>query len=149
MLSIVILLGVIVIGMSVGPRSMLAWQLIMVGLPVVILLVGFLFIIRGYEIRPDSLLVYRLGWQSRIPLSGLRSVDYDPKAMSHSIRTFGNGGMFCFAGWFRNKKLGSYRAYATDLKRCVILKFADGRVIVVTPGEPKVFVEQTHILTGV
>ncbi len=52
--------------------------------------------------------------------------------MKGSIRTFGNGGLFCFSGRFRNRKLGSYRAFATDPKLAVVLRFPD-KIVVVTP----------------
>ena len=60
--------------------------------------------------------------------------------MSRSIRLFGNGGAFAFSGWFRNRKLGSYRAYATDPARSVVLKFSDHKTIVVTPEPPDAFI---------
>jgi hypothetical protein len=49
--------------------------------------------------------------------------------------------MFCFAGAFHNKKLGSYRAFATDNNRTVILKFSN-RTVVVTPDNPEEFVKR-------
>jgi hypothetical protein len=79
----------------------------------------------------DTLLIQRLFWNSKIDISGLLSAEADTDAMNRSIRTFGNGGMFCFAGAFNNKKLGSYRAFATDPKRSVVLRFPK-RTIVVT-----------------
>ena len=74
-------------------------------------------------------------------LQDLQTAEIDPEAMNRSIRLFGNGGLFCFAGQFRNKKLGRYRAYATDPKLAVILRFTD-KVVVVTPGSPDRFVAQ-------
>ena len=106
--------------------------------PMLILLGALLFIIRGYTISGNTLLVHRLIWNSRIDLSGLVSVEINPEAMSYSIRTFGNGGLFSISGLFRNKTLGSYRAYATDPKRAVVLKYKK-RTIVVTPDRPDVF----------
>ena len=99
---------------------------------------AMLFIIRGYTISGNNLLVHRLIWNSRIDLSGLVSVEINPEAMSYSIRTFGNGGLFSISGLFRNKTLGSYRAYATDPKRAVVLKYKK-RTIVLTPDRPDVF----------
>ena len=61
--------------------------------------------------------------------------------MEGSLKTMGNGGLFSFSGSFRNKRLGSYRALATDTRRCVVLKF-DHKVIVITPDKPKDFVDQ-------
>ena len=95
--------------------------------------------IRGFVLSGDSLLIQRLGWQSKLDLTELVSADADPEAMDKSLRTWGNGGLFCFCGRFRNTKLGAYRAYATDPKRSVVLKFND-RTVVVTPDRPDGFV---------
>jgi hypothetical protein len=43
--------------------------------------------------------------------------------------------LFVFCGWYRNKKLGTYRLFGTDPKRSVVLKFG-GRTVVVTPESP-------------
>ena len=116
-----------------------------IGLEFLILTTAAFFLIRSYVLSGDALLVQRLGWHSRLDLSGLRSAEVDPQAMAKSTRTFGNGGMFCFAGVFRNKKLGSYRAFATDPNLSVILKF-NTRVVVVTPGNPEGFVSRIREL---
>lgn len=138
-LSLVILVGVAVIGISSGPRDSAIWILSMIVMPLAILVIAAFFTIRGYVLTPDAILVQRLGWNSRISLSNLTAAEVDPNAMSRSIRTFGNGGLFCIAGAFRNKKLGAYRAFATDPKRSVVLKFFR-RTVVVTPDKPEKFV---------
>jgi hypothetical protein len=80
-------------------------------------------------------------------LSGLKSAEVDTEAMSKSIRTCGNGGLFCFAGAFNNNRLGSYRAFATDPKRAVVLRFSD-RTVVVTPDQPDDFVMRIKQICG-
>ena len=141
LISVLIILGVPVFGLFTGPRSGALWILGMIVLPLLGLIAAAFFMIRGYRLSGDTLLVQRLGWTSKIDLSGLVSVQADPQAMAKSIRTFGNGGLFCFAGAFRNKKLGSYRAFATDLKSAVVLRF-EKKVIVVTPENPAYFVSR-------
>jgi hypothetical protein len=64
----------------------------------------------------------------------------DSTAMKGSIRIFGNGGLFSFSGSFRNRKLGSYRAYVTDVKNAVVIKLPSG-VLVVSPDSPDRFVD--------
>src|ERR1700674_3149662 len=59
-------------------------------LPLAIVCGGILFTIRGYTVTPDALLVHRLFWTTRLPLSGLHSAQIEPGAMRRSIRTFGN-----------------------------------------------------------
>lgn len=138
LLSVVILIGILVIGISAGTRDSAAWILGMVAMPLSILVIAACFAIRGYVLSRETLLVLRPGWNSKLPLADLISIEVDPEAMKGSIRTFGNGGMFCFAGIFKNRKLGTYRAFATDPKRAVILKFPN-RTVVVTPDSPKDF----------
>jgi len=106
--------------------------------PLAVVLCATPFAIRGYSVAPDQVLVHRFGWTSRLPLAGLQSVQHVPDAMKGSIRTFGNGGLFSFTGLFRNRRLGSYRAFATDPHRSVVLRFAK-RTVVLTPDEPEEF----------
>jgi len=110
-------------------------------LPVFILVCAAPFAIRGYSVDADAILVHRLFWATRLPLAGLQSAQYQPNAMHSSIRLFGNGGLFSFTGLFRNKALGNYRAFATDLHRTVVLKFAV-RTIVISPEQPEAFVQE-------
>ena len=140
-LSIAILVAIPLIGIFSGPREYIGWILGMIVMPLFVLMVAVFFIIRGYVLRQDALIVQRLGWTSNISLGDLMSAEINPAAMSRSLRTFGNGGMFCFAGAFNNKKLGPYRAFATDPERSVILKFSN-RTVVVTPGNPDQFVKR-------
>jgi len=126
----------IAIGMSLSGPSALSWKSL---LPLAIIVVGALFTIRGYTVTPDAVLVHRLFWTTRLPLAGLQSAQFEPDAMRGSIRTFGNGGMFSFSGFFRNKALGAYRAFVTDLNRTVVLRFPS-RTVVVSPSAPEEFV---------
>lgn len=98
------------------------------------------FSVRGYTVQPGMLLVHRLGWATKIPLTGLVSAEAEPNATVGSIRVFGIGGAFAFAGKFRNSTLGSYRAYVTDSDYCVVLDLGS-ETIVVTPDSPVRFVE--------
>jgi len=107
------------------------------GLPFMLLLAYF-FTVRGYEIGGDELRIMRPGWQKIFSLRNLQSVDFVPRAMRYSIRTFGNGGLFSFVGNYRNDLLGPYKAYATHFHKTVVLKFPE-RTIVVTPDEPEKF----------
>ena len=110
-------------------------------LPAALVIGCALFAIRGYSVSKEALLIHRLFWATRIPLEDLQSAEVRPGAMRGSIRTFGNGGFFSFSGWYRNRALGSYRAYVTDLQRTVILRFPN-RTLVVSPESPEDFVRE-------
>ena len=116
--------------------SVLNWVALM---PLVILFGTALFTIRGYSISSDNILVHRLLWSTVLPRAGLESAQVEPDTMRGSIRTFGNGGAFSFTGFFYNKRLGSYRAYVTDPRRTVVLRYANRRVVL-SPASPEDFV---------
>lgn len=105
------------------------------------LLGGALFMVRGYTLAGSTLRVHRLLWDTVVPLDGLRKAWADPTAMKGSLRLFGNGGLFSFTGWFGNRRLGRYRAFATDPARAVVLELGE-RKIVVTPEHTRSFLDQ-------
>jgi len=98
------------------------------------------FMILGYELTPEELRIGRLGWKSVFPLRSLRSAEHKSNAMARSLRIFGNGGLFSVCGRFRNRELGHYRAFVTDPKNAVVLRFGE-QTIVISPEGPKEFVE--------
>jgi hypothetical protein len=137
--SVVILISIPILGAFIGSGGNTTRFCGMIMLPLLILFIASFFLIRGYVLTDTALSIQRLGWNYTLDLTTLMAAEADKDAMARSIRMFGNGGLFCFAGAFRNKKLGSYRAFATDPKRAVVLKFVD-RVVVITPDKPEEFV---------
>jgi hypothetical protein len=149
-ISTILLLGIPLIIYSSKADHASIMIIVILFLPLLLFLT-LLFTVRGYIITPNALLIKRLFWNSSVDLSGLISVEVDPTAMNGSIRTFGNGGMFSITGYFRNKKLGNYRAFAMNPKNAVVLKFLK-QTIIVTPENPQDFksnIEQyiDHTLT--
>jgi hypothetical protein len=112
-------------------------------LPVLFIPACALFIVRGYTITPDALLIHRPFRDTRIPLWELQSAAAEPKAMRGSIRTFGNGGFYSITGWYWSKSLRSYRAFVTDLNRTVVLRFRT-LTVVVSPEDPEAFVRDMN-----
>jgi hypothetical protein len=109
-------------------------------LPLVILFGCALCTIRGYSMSSDSILVHRLMWSTALSRAGLQSAQVEPDVMRRSLRTFGNGGAFSFTGFYYNKRLGSYRAFVTDPRRAVVLRYANRRVVL-SPAAPQDFVD--------
>jgi hypothetical protein len=103
-------------------------------------LVCALFTVRGYHLEGRALFIHRLLWNTRISLEGFREATIDAEAMRRALRLCGNGGLFSFTGWFRNKRIGTFRAYVTDPRQTVVLSFAD-RKIVLSPDHPTHFVQ--------
>ena len=136
----VLLLGITFM-MAFCGRGIISWGGL---LPLAIVVCSVPFTIRGYTVTPDAILVHRLFWTTRLPLSGLESAKFEPEAMRRSIRTFGNGGLFSITGFFYNKALGAYRAFVTDQHQTVVLHYSR-RTVVISPSSPEEFVRNICI----
>ncbi|WP_395744334.1 PH domain-containing protein [Prosthecobacter sp.] len=96
------------------------------------------FIVRGYVVTKDGILIKRLWWNTVLRFENIRSVEVEPLALCHSVRTCGNGGLYSFTGYYWSKQLGHFRAYVTDLNRTVIVHMKD-RTAVLSPDDPEGF----------
>lgn len=95
----------------------------------------------GYSIQNGMLRILRLGWSKDISLSNIKRVEYKPNAMMGSLRTWGIGGVFGYIGYFKNRGLGNYSAYATHRRKTVVILTNHNEQIVITPDDPELFVE--------
>jgi hypothetical protein len=95
---------------------------------------------KALEIEGGELRVLRRGWRAfAVPLSTVEQVgQLPPHALRGAIRSFGNGGLFGFYGWYYRQ--GPFRLFATRRDRLVGI-VAGGKRIVVSPDEPALFVE--------
>jgi len=145
-LALAVLLAVMLAGLLTGPRQLLVWRVAMVAVPLAVVLGALPFMVRGYLLTERHIEVRRLGWSTVLPLAGLVSVTGDPEGLRGSLRLFGNGGLFVISGVFWNRRLGRFRAYATDPGRVVVLRYRDGRKIVVTPDDVQHFIVRVRAL---
>jgi hypothetical protein len=141
----VLLIAILVVGVFAGSQMPLAAAAAVIGIPVALLVGSIVFRVRGYVLTEEAIVVRRGGWDTRLPLAGLLSVSGDAEAMQRSVRVFGNGGLFSFAGVFWNRKLRRYRALATDPSRAVILRYPK-QTIVITPHDPQQFIMRAGTL---
>jgi hypothetical protein len=144
--SVALLLALTLIGLLLGPRQVWLWRALMVGAPLAVLCSALLFMVRGYVLSPAQIEVRRLGWATVLPLAGLEAVSGDPRALQGSLRLFGNGGLFAISGWFWNRRIGRFRAYATDPERAVLLRYRDGAQVILTPHDVQHFIIQVRRL---
>ena len=136
--AILVLIGMPYALYSLQPENGLLVPAVCAVFGCVAIALGAMFVIRGYRLDEQGLHVERLLWADHVPLDELRRAWADHEATAKSMRLFGNSGFFCIAGHFSNRKLGRYRAFATDPVRAVVLELAK-RKIVVTPDDPWAF----------
>jgi len=146
--AVVLLLVLALIGSLVGPRQSWVWRVAMVGVPLLVLVGSLLCMVRGYVLTESQIEVQRLGWSTVLPLAGLAAVSGEPQGLHGSLRLFGNGGLFGISGWFWNRRIGRFRAYATDPERAVLLRYRDGRKVLVTPHDVQHFIVRVRNLAG-
>src|SRR5262249_13387135 len=144
--SVAILLTVALAGVLAGPRQSWLWWAVMVGLPLIVLCAALPFMGRGYGLTDSHIAVRRLGWSTLLPLEGLVAVTGESEGLRGSVRLFGNGGLFGISGWFWNRRIGRFRAYATDPGRVVLLRYGDGKKVVVTPHDVQHFIVRVRTL---
>lgn len=102
----------------------------------IVLLVTWLFSVKGYTILNGKLTVQRPLWETEIELPPDAVFTREPEIRKGLIKTNGNGGVFGYTGHFKNKKLGNFRAYATNWSYAVSITSASTKLnIVITPDE--------------
>jgi len=148
--AMLVLLGVMVVAALIGSRALMPMplRLGLVALPVLIVLVTLPFMVRGYLLTEKEIEVQRLGWRTLLPLAGLVAVTGQPEGLRGSMRLFGNGGLFAMTGWYWNRRIGRFRAYATDPARAVLLRYRDGRQVVLTPHDVQHFIVKVRTFAG-
>jgi hypothetical protein len=118
---------------------------LMIVLPPLLLAAALLYRVRGYTLTDDAIIVRRIAGNCRLRLAGLLSVAGDAEAMRGSLRLLGNWGLFSITGRYWNRKLGSYRAFATDPSRAVVLRYSN-ETVVITPHDPQHFIMRARTL---
>jgi hypothetical protein len=148
--AMLVLLGVLVVAALVGSQAFMPMPLRvgLVALPVLIVLVTLSFMVRGYLLTDKEIAVQRLGWRTPLPLAGLVAVTGQPEGLRGSMRLFGNGGLFAMTGWYWNRRIGRFRAYVTDPARAVLLRYRDGRQVILSPHDVQHFIVKVRTLAG-
>lgn len=116
-------------------REFNALHALVIFLPIITIGFALTFSVTGYSVMGGKLLIHRLGWSTAFPLVELTELEVNSLAMIGSVKVFGNEGVFCYQGRFRNGMLGTYNAFVTDRDKCVVIRFGDKR-IVVSPDNP-------------
>ena len=145
-LVLLICIGTIVIGLTVVPEKVAWAQWLTVVIGILIPVISWFCRIREYRLEDGQLIIEQGGWSNRLPLAELRGFRADPEAMRGTMQVCGNGGEYAVYAFYWNKALGSFRAYASDLSRAVVLRFSH-RTIVISPDAPEDFLRALEQLT--
>lgn len=100
-----------------------------------------LWMIRGFELADDTLIVRRVLWHNRIPLADIASADIDPMACKGAWKICGNDGLFAMHGRFRSRRLGTFQAFVTDPANSIVCRLATD-TLVISPDNPRLFLNE-------
>lgn len=108
-----------------------------------IYLITFGFRPTSYRITEDELIVNRPFYNACFKRSKIEYVALITESeISGAIRTFGNGGIFGYTGYFANFKFGNMFWYLTRKDKLVLVKLHNNAKIMLSPDEPEKFVER-------
>ena len=150
---------IVVIALSFGPVSLLfatgkmpseslSFMLgIDVSIIVILALAWMASRIQSITLQGQTLLIKLTFWTTRFDLDGLRSAGADADAFKFGLRTFGNGGLGAFHGYFWSKRMGKFRGYVTDASRAVVLRW-ENKCVVVSPKDTEYFIDEVCKRTG-
>jgi len=93
-----------------------------------------------YEIGEGFLKIIRPKGAKSYSVYDIKSVEFIGSLPFGTIRTFANGGLFGFTGWYYNRKLGKFRAFMTRMNHSVLVAFNDGKKIMLSPDDAMGFV---------
>jgi hypothetical protein len=97
-------------------------------------------LVRRYRLREDEIVIERVWLTARLPLAGLMAVESDREALRGAWKIMGNDGLGAYAGRFRSKKLGNFRAYVSDPDYAVVLRWPD-HCLVISPAQTGEFTD--------
>jgi len=126
------------------------WRVLALDAGIVLICVAAWFIsnIRRITLSGQTLLIKLTFWTARFDLAGLRSASVDAQAFKFgTLRSFGNGGLGAYHGWFWSKRMGKFRGYVTDKSRAVVLRW-ENKCVVVSPKDTEYFIEEVCKRTG-
>lgn len=124
------------------------YMLILV-IPLSISLFLFPFSPRAVGVDSNGIYIRRIIGLKRITHDSIINVRLpEQEEMRGAIRTFGNGGLFGYTGYYRNSKVGSMLWYCTRRSNYVLVIRATGPVVVITPDDPKGFLDHYKTVTA-
>lgn len=127
------------------PSSMLwlKYTLIVVFIATIIGGLGYMPI--RLTIGNDKIILHRLFGAINIPIKDIIEIKaIENSETAFSIRTFGSGGLFGYLGKFKNKKLGYYTMYATDINELILIR-TDRKTYVFSCRNRDKFIESVEL----
>jgi hypothetical protein len=95
----------------------------------------------GYAIDNKAVYIERKALRTvRVPLSQITAVQYLPaRSLQGSIRVYGTGGLFGWAGRYHVPGLGAVSMHATNLEQLIVIQRRHRKPMVISPADSAAF----------
>lgn len=112
---------------GVGGPDQQIWYLLSLALVVVVITVSWGLAPTHYKLTEQALVIVRPFGNLRIPYSQFKTVQElnEGERSKGWLRTFGNGGLFGFYGWFRHAYLGTVKMQVRNFDHLLLLHTHD------------------------
>jgi hypothetical protein len=125
-----ILVSAFLIAIPLASRS-----LVIGGLPLLVLLISYIYSPRGYVVSSEGLIVKRWVGNILIPLESIQEIrPVSAGELRGSLRLWGSGALFGYYGIFRTPNMGNARWYVTDRGKCVAVR-SETKTYIVSPDD--------------
>lgn len=105
------------------PSSMLWLKYTLVVIFIATIIGGLGYMPIRLTIGNDKIILHRLFGTINIPIKDIIAIKAIPNSeTAFSIRIFGSGGLFGYLGKFKNKILGNYTMYATNVNELILIR---------------------------
>lgn len=100
-------------------------------------------------VTQNQLLIRRFFTSKNIPLNEIASVEIYSES-TRFLKVCGSGGMFGFYGWYKNKELGRFFIYATNLKELICITLISGKKYMISCEDARnLYNEINHRLSNI
>lgn len=90
-------------------------------IPILILVLAWLFSVRGYRVDDETLYIVRPFWSTEIPRADFREYEVVEDILTDARRVYANAGLFSYVGVYDTDAYGEVSAYVTHLYNLVLI----------------------------
>ncbi|MDE7111401.1 MAG: PH domain-containing protein [Muribaculaceae bacterium] len=91
------------------------------------------------EVTPRDLIIYCSARVKVIPLETIESARLFNAMSTPTMRLCGSGGLYGYWGWFRNRSVGTFFAYCSNLSDGILIRLNSGRQYLISPADAPAF----------
>jgi len=107
-----------------------------IGLILAIYLVSFGLCTWSYRVDEKSLVIVAPFYNKTISKQDIQTAELiDKDKLGSVIRTFGNGGLFGYYGWYSSSNIGPFFFYGTQHKNRILIQMKNGEKYIITPDD--------------